>query len=71
MMLYYLADGRVQRSGGKGSAKPKPCAKCEGKGWTFIQTQVCVSSFLIITTSDVFEDWSKSLWHVKSDMYRV
>jgi len=27
-------------SGGKGSAKPKPCAKCEGKGWTFIQTQI-------------------------------
>ncbi|THH30004.1 hypothetical protein EUX98_g4195 [Antrodiella citrinella] len=27
-------------SGGKGSAKPKPCTKCEGKGWSFVQTQV-------------------------------
>ncbi|CAL1716820.1 unnamed protein product [Somion occarium] len=27
-------------SGAKGSAKPKQCAKCEGKGWTFIQTQM-------------------------------
>ncbi|KAI0925708.1 hypothetical protein AcV5_008373 [Taiwanofungus camphoratus] len=27
-------------SGGRGSAKPKPCVKCEGKGWTVTQTQV-------------------------------
>ncbi|KDQ57245.1 hypothetical protein JAAARDRAFT_35864 [Jaapia argillacea MUCL 33604] len=27
-------------SGAKGNAKPKKCAKCEGKGWTFIHSQV-------------------------------
>ena len=28
------------RTGARGNAKPKPCTKCEGKGWTYIQTQV-------------------------------
>ncbi|KAL9714213.1 hypothetical protein Ac2012v2_002523 [Leucoagaricus gongylophorus] len=27
-------------SGAKGSAKPKSCFKCSGKGWEFVQTQV-------------------------------
>ena len=27
-------------SGAKGSAKPKKCVKCEGKGWTFVHSQV-------------------------------
>lgn len=28
------------RSGAKGSAKPKPCAKCDGNGFVMVQTQV-------------------------------
>ncbi|KAF9790482.1 DnaJ-domain-containing protein [Thelephora terrestris] len=27
-------------SGAKGNAKPKKCVKCEGKGWTFVHSQV-------------------------------
>ncbi|KZT29690.1 DnaJ-domain-containing protein [Neolentinus lepideus HHB14362 ss-1] len=27
-------------SGTRGNAKPKKCVKCEGKGWTFVHTQV-------------------------------
>jgi DnaJ-class molecular chaperone len=33
-------------SGARGNAKPKECVNCEGKGWTFIQTQVrCFTIF--------------------------
>ena len=28
------------RSGAKGNAKPKPCVKCDGKGWTMVTTAV-------------------------------
>jgi DnaJ family protein A protein 2 len=31
-------------SGAKGNAKPKKCVKCEGKGWTFVHSQVSGSS---------------------------
>lgn len=41
----YVAEPNL-RSGAKGSAKPKKCAKCEGKGWTFTQTQVSALSYL-------------------------
>ena len=27
-------------TGAKGNAKPKPCVKCEGKGWTMVTTSV-------------------------------
>jgi DnaJ family protein A protein 2 len=30
------------RSGARGHAKPKPCTKCDGKGWTYLQSPVCV-----------------------------
>ncbi|KAF9453473.1 DnaJ-domain-containing protein [Macrolepiota fuliginosa MF-IS2] len=30
-------------SGAKGSAKPKACFNCSGKGWTFVQTQIAPS----------------------------
>lgn len=32
------------RTGAKGHAKPKQCSKCEGQGWTYIQSQVRVIS---------------------------
>ncbi|KAI5122537.1 hypothetical protein M0805_005264 [Coniferiporia weirii] len=32
-------------SGAKGSAKPKPCIKCEGKGWTITTTPMGHSTF--------------------------
>ncbi|KAF8348870.1 hypothetical protein F5887DRAFT_948092 [Amanita rubescens] len=32
-------------SGARGNAKPKPCSTCEGKGWTFTQTQIAPSRF--------------------------
>ncbi|KAF5359418.1 hypothetical protein D9756_003303 [Leucocoprinus leucothites] len=31
------------RSGAKGSAKPKSCFNCSGKGWTFVQTQIAAN----------------------------
>lgn len=30
-------------SGAKGSAKPKSCFNCSGKGWTFVQTQIAAN----------------------------
>ncbi|KAI1797293.1 DnaJ-domain-containing protein, partial [Ganoderma leucocontextum] len=30
--------GVCKGSGAKGSAKPKPCVKCDGKGWTMVTT---------------------------------
>jgi DnaJ family protein A protein 2 len=30
----------LSSSGAKGSAKPKKCVRCEGKGWTFVHSQV-------------------------------
>ncbi|KAJ3567883.1 hypothetical protein NP233_g6069 [Leucocoprinus birnbaumii] len=30
-------------SGAKGSAKPKSCFNCGGKGWTFVQTQIAAN----------------------------
>jgi len=46
VFLSRLRDTRVEsmsRSGAKGSAKPKSCFKCSGKGWEFVQTQVSPS----------------------------
>ncbi|KAH7925478.1 DnaJ-domain-containing protein [Leucogyrophana mollusca] len=37
--------GVCQGSGARGSAKPKECGQCEGKGWTFVQTQIAPSQF--------------------------
>lgn len=34
-----------QGSGARGSTKPKECVHCEGKGWTFIQTQIAASRY--------------------------
>lgn len=33
-------DRKSYRTGAKGNAKPKPCVKCDGKGWTPVHTQV-------------------------------
>ncbi|KAL4264746.1 DnaJ-domain-containing protein [Pleurotus pulmonarius] len=35
--------GLCKGSGARGNAKPKPCVTCDGKGWTFVQTQVAPS----------------------------
>ncbi|KAI0370384.1 DnaJ-domain-containing protein [Pilatotrama ljubarskyi] len=32
--------GTCKGTGAKGNAKPKPCVKCEGKGWTIVTTAV-------------------------------
>ncbi|KIL64242.1 hypothetical protein M378DRAFT_106405 [Amanita muscaria Koide BX008] len=32
-------------SGSRGNGKPKSCSTCEGKGWTFTQTQIAPSRF--------------------------
>ncbi|EMD34156.1 hypothetical protein CERSUDRAFT_107898 [Gelatoporia subvermispora B] len=32
--------GVCKGSGAKGSAKPKPCVTCEGRGWTTVTTQI-------------------------------
>ncbi|KIK10107.1 hypothetical protein K443DRAFT_670736 [Laccaria amethystina LaAM-08-1] len=32
--------GVCKGSGARGNAKPKSCSTCEGKGWTFVQTQI-------------------------------
>ncbi|PFH53100.1 hypothetical protein AMATHDRAFT_79253 [Amanita thiersii Skay4041] len=37
--------GQCKGSGARGSAKPKSCSTCEGKGWTFTQTQISPSRF--------------------------
>ena len=38
-------NGERSSSGGKGSAKPKPCVKCEGKGYMNVQAPV---NFIIL-----------------------
>jgi len=43
-------------SGAKGSAKPKKCAKCEGRGWTFVHSQV-TSSFCMHLSREVSESF--------------
>ncbi|KAH7884675.1 hypothetical protein F5I97DRAFT_1486033 [Phlebopus sp. FC_14] len=37
--------GSCNGSGARGSAKPKECAHCEGKGWIFAQTQIAPSRY--------------------------
>ncbi|EPT01713.1 hypothetical protein FOMPIDRAFT_1161263 [Fomitopsis schrenkii] len=32
--------GQCKGTGAKGNAKPKPCVKCDGKGWTPVHTQL-------------------------------
>ena len=39
-------------SGAKGNAKPRKCVKCEGKGWTFVHSQVISSSYTFIGRAD-------------------
>ena len=41
-----LSGTSMQRSGAKGNAKPKPCVKCDGKGWTMVTTAVRNLSFV-------------------------
>ncbi|THH19798.1 hypothetical protein EW146_g1418 [Bondarzewia mesenterica] len=43
MMEKEIVCGTCKGSGAKGSAKPRKCAKCEGKGWTHVQTQIAPS----------------------------
>lgn len=43
MMEKEVECGTCKGSGAKGSAKPKKCAKCDGKGWTHVQTQIAPS----------------------------
>lgn len=45
-----IVCGVCKGSGAKGSAKPKQCIKCEGKGWTTIHTQVKRSATLSFAT---------------------
>ncbi|KAG9315267.1 hypothetical protein JVU11DRAFT_4401 [Chiua virens] len=40
--------GTCNGTGAKGNAKPKECATCEGKGWTFTQTSIGPSRFGIM-----------------------
>ncbi|PCH42138.1 DnaJ-domain-containing protein [Wolfiporia cocos MD-104 SS10] len=35
-----IVCGVCKGSGAKGSAKPKPCVKCDGKGWTIVYSQL-------------------------------
>ncbi|KAF8842070.1 DnaJ-domain-containing protein [Paxillus ammoniavirescens] len=37
--------GSCSGSGTRGSAKAKECSHCEGKGWTFTQTQIAPSTY--------------------------
>ncbi|EGO24656.1 hypothetical protein SERLADRAFT_449414 [Serpula lacrymans var. lacrymans S7.9] len=37
--------GTCKGSGARGNAKPKQCATCEGKGFSFVQTQISSSRF--------------------------
>ncbi|KAF8623722.1 hypothetical protein AX17_007419 [Amanita inopinata Kibby_2008] len=37
--------GQCKGSGARGNAKPKSCSTCDGKGWTYTQTQLSPSRF--------------------------
>lgn len=36
----HLTRSGLSSSGARGHAKPKNCSTCEGKGWTFVKSQV-------------------------------
>ena len=64
-------------TGAKGNAKPKGCAKCQGKGWTLVNTQV---SFRIIHTCLALKHafislkettWVYHGWHVQNVVDKV
>lgn len=40
-----IVCGVCRGSGAKGNAKPKPCPKCEGKGWTFTTSSIGQSTY--------------------------
>ena len=60
-------------SGARGNAKPKKCVKCEGKGWTFVHSQVIGSS-----CAHLLEEHNESItgreepdWNFEGDVHRV
>jgi DnaJ homolog subfamily A member 2 len=44
----------IQRSGARGSAKPKKCVKCDGKGWTFVHSQVNLMLVVLLSSNIIF-----------------
>lgn len=58
-------------SGAKGNAKPKKCVKCEGKGWTFVHSQV-TPSFCICPSggpSEPITGWEEPDRHFESHVH--
>ena len=54
-------------SGARGNTKPKKCVKCEGKGWTFVHSQVN-SSFCAGPSGELSKSivgWEEPDWHLE------
>lgn len=59
-------------SGARGNAKPKPCVKCDGKGWTITTTPVRIyQTSRISRTDSVVVDGSFSVWPIPVNLPRV
>ena len=58
-------------SGAKGNAKPKKCVKCEGKGLTFVHSQVITSycAHLLGEPADLITGWEEPVRRVKGHVH--
>ena len=58
-------------TGAKGNAKPKPCVKCEGKGWTMVTTSVSPK----LSTWSLAHVWFVvgriKAWYAQSNVHRL
>ena len=60
------------RTGAKGSAKPKSCAKCGGKGFVMQQTQVSRNIANETSAHSARStDRTKPIWYIKGDVHRL
>jgi hypothetical protein len=53
----------ANRSGAKGSAKPKKCVSCDGKGWKHVYSQA-IRSAICVQRSRFLIDYPRSLLFV-------
>ncbi len=58
-------------SGAKGSAKPKQCVKCEGKGWTMVTTAVSFVWFIWLLVIICCADGRIKTRYAQGDVHRM
>jgi len=70
--MYGAGSSIMRRSGARGNAKPKKCAKCDGNGWHHVQSQVCrAGSCLVIDSNLAYADLSVTNRYVAYNVHRM